>query len=76
MFITQTYKYRKDNVVYVGGVLPEGSEVLTTMNILNAEDGKVLKLKDTEETLGNSLWLREGDSQDRYEEVAVTRETP
>ena len=39
MFITQCYKYKYNGIVYVGGEVPEGAEILETMDILNAEEG-------------------------------------
>lgn len=66
MFITQTYKYKYNGIVYVGGEVPDGAETLETMNILNAEDGYTLIRKDDKENVGNSVWLRNGDTQDNY----------
>ena len=57
MFITQSYKYEKDGIVYVSGEVPEGAEVLETMNILNAKDGYELVRKSDSENVGNSVWL-------------------
>ncbi|MBQ5901275.1 MAG: hypothetical protein IIW86_05390 [Clostridia bacterium] len=69
MKITQSYKYRKDNIVYIGGEVPEGAEVLETMNILNADDGKELIKNGA--NIGNSVWLKDGDSQENYAEVEI-----
>ena len=69
MFITQVYKYRKDNIIYVGGELPIDAEVLETLNILNAEDGYDLVIIATDENIGSSVWLKEGDSEDNYKEI-------
>lgn len=68
MYITQTYKYEKDGIVYVGGEVPEGAEILETMDILNAEDGNDLIRITDDENMGSSLWLRDGDSQENYRE--------
>ena len=71
MFITQCYKYEKDGIVYVGGEVPEGAEILETMDILNAEeDYDLIRIVD-EEKVGNSIWLKDGDSQDNYKEVKI-----
>ena len=71
MFITQSYKYEKDGIVYVSGEVPEGAEVLETMNILNAKDGYELVRKSDSENVGNSVWLKDGDAQENYEEREV-----
>lgn len=71
MFHTTVYKYRKDGVVYVGGNVPEGAEVLQTMDILNAEEHYTLIRKSDLEDIGNSVWLKDGDSQENYEEKEV-----
>lgn len=69
MFITQTYKYKKNEIVYVGGEVPEGAEILDTLDILNAEEGnKLIRISDNED-VGNSIWLRNGDVQENYIEV-------
>lgn len=69
MFITQCYKYEKDGIVYVGGNLPEGAEIIENMDILNAEEGYELVRKSDKEVIGNSLWLHNSDTQDNYEEI-------
>lgn len=69
MFITQSYKFELDNIVYVGANVPEGAEILETLNILNAEEGFELVRKSDSKNVGANIWLREGDSQDNYEEV-------
>ena len=71
MYITQVYKYEKDNITYVGGNPPEGAEILETMNILNSESGYNLVRKSDDEEIGNSIWLKDGDSQDNYKEVKI-----
>lgn len=69
MFITQCYKYELNGIVYVGGNLPEGAEIIENMDILNAEEGYELIRKSDKEAVGNSIWLHNGDTQDNYEEV-------
>lgn len=66
MFITQTYKYKYNGIVYVGGGVPEGTEILETMDILNAEDGYGLISIADSENMGSSIWLRNGDIQENY----------
>lgn len=69
MFITQYYKYKYNDIIYVGGQVPEGAEILEIMDILNAEEGhELLRLSDRE-NMGNSVWLKDGDIQENYIEV-------
>lgn len=75
MFITQTYKYKYNGIVYVGGPVPEGAEILETMDILNAEDGYTLIRKSDFEDIGSSVWLRDGDTQDNYGEKEIKDES-
>ena len=71
MFITKCYKYRKDGIVYVGGQVSEGAEILETMDILNAEDGyDLIRIADSE-NVGSSVWLRDGDTKDNYGEKEI-----
>ena len=69
MFITKSYKYEKDGIIYVSGTVTEGATVLEEMNILNAEEGYDLKRISDEEIVGSSIWLRDGDSEENYIEV-------
>ena len=69
MYITQCYKYELNGIVYVGGNLPEGAEIIENMDILNTEEGYELVRKSDKENFGNSLWLHNGDTQDNYEEI-------
>ena len=68
MFITETYKYQKDGIVYVGREVPEGAEILETLEILNAEeDYDLIRIEDNE-NMGSSLWLHNGDVKENYSE--------
>lgn len=69
MYITQIYKYKKDNIVYVGGEIPSGAEILETMNILNAENGYDIVNTVSKNSLGTSIWLKDNDTIDNYIEV-------
>ena len=71
MFITQCYKYKYNGIVYVAGEVPEGAEILETMDILNAEDGYNLIRITDEENMGSSVWLKDGDVQENYTEVKI-----
>lgn len=68
MYITETYKYEKDGIVYVGGNLPEGAEIIETMDILCADEEMTLIRIADEEEVGSSVWLRNGDKQENYRE--------
>ncbi len=68
MYINQIYKYQKDNIVYVSANVPEGAEILETMDILNAKDGFNLIRKSDNENVGINIWLKDGDVQENYEE--------
>ena len=68
MHITQSYKYRKDGIVYVSGTVPEGAEIILTLDILNSEDGyDLIRIADGKNK-GTSVWLRNGDVQENYRE--------
>lgn len=69
MFITQVYKYEYNDIVYVSGNVPEGATIIETMDILNAEEGYDLVRKSDGENVGNSVWLKDGDTDDNYIEV-------
>ena len=69
MYITNVYKYEKDGIVYVGGEVPEGAEILETMDILNAEDGYDLIRISDGENVGANIWLHDGDVKENYIEV-------
>ena len=75
MFITQTYKYKYNGIVYVGGPVPEGAEILETMDILNAENGYTLIRKSDFEDIGSSIWLRNDDTKDNYGEKEIKDES-
>lgn len=68
MYITNIYKYKKDGIIYVGGDVQEGAEILEAMDILNAEDGYDLIRISDNENVGTSVWLKDGDTQENYTE--------
>ena len=76
MFITQCYKYRYNEITYVGGNPPEGAEILETMDILNAEEGYDLIRIADEENVGSSVWLHNGDTQNNYREEEQEEHEP
>lgn len=68
MYISNMYKYEKDGIVYVAGEVPEGAELLETLDILTAEDGyDLIRIADGE-NVGNSVWLHNGDVKENYRE--------
>ena len=69
MFITQVYKYKYNDIIYVGGQVPDGAEILETMDILNAEEGSDLVRISDNENVGSNIWLKDGDVQENYREV-------
>lgn len=71
MYIKKSYKYKINNTTYVAASLPDGADVLEEMNILYAEDGYTLIKKSDNEEVSTSVWLKEGDSQDNYEEREI-----
>ena len=68
MFITQVYKYEKDEIVYVGGNVPQDATILETMDILNAEKGFKLERKSDSKQF-HSIWLKDGDTEENYTEI-------
>ena len=66
MYHSNCYKYEKDGIVYVSGNLPEGATLLETMDILNADEGKVLIRKADNENVGTSIWLQGEDNESNY----------
>lgn len=69
MNIVQYFKYEKDGIVGVSITVPDGAEVLETMDILVAEGGYDLIRISDDKNVGNSVWLRNGDVQENYKEV-------
>ena len=68
MYISQTYKYEYNGIVYVSANVPEDATILETMDILNAEEGYDLIRIADDENVGNSVWLHNGDVQENYRE--------
>lgn len=68
MYITQSYKYEYKGIVYVSSNVPDGAEILETMDILNAEEGFELVRITDNENVGSSIWLKDGDVQENYRE--------
>lgn len=71
MYITQSYKYKLNNIVYVSGTVPEGATIIESMDILCADEGYELKRILDDEIVGNSIWLHDGDVQENYQEIEV-----
>ena len=75
MFITQCYKYKYNGIVYVGGQVSDGAEILEIMDILNAEEGFDLVRISDEENMGSSVWLKDGDTEENYREIEIIEES-
>lgn len=71
MFISKCYKFIENRIVYVGSNVPEGAEILTIMDILNAESGFELVRNSDGENIGNSVWLKDDDNEKNYTEVKI-----
>lgn len=71
MHIEKSYKYEINGIVYISGNLPEGATVIKEMDILTAEEGYTLFRKSDNEEVSTSVWLREGDSEENYEEREI-----
>lgn len=74
MFITQSYKYEYNGIIYVSANVPEDATILETLNILNAKKGYDLIRKSDNKNVGSSIWLRTGDFENNYIEVEVINE--
>ena len=72
MTIQKMYKYRKDGIIIIGGEIPDGGELILEMDILIADKGKKL-VKDGKKPL-SSVWLKDGDKPENYEELEIEDE--
>lgn len=68
MKIVQYYKYEKDGIIGVSTKVPEGADILETMDVLTAEYGYELIRISDDENVGPNIWLRNGDVQENYRE--------
>ena len=68
MYITKTFKYEKDGIIYVGGKIPENAKILESFSILNAESGKNLIRIQDNKNVGESILLIKTDSRENYRE--------
>jgi hypothetical protein len=68
------YKYEINGIIYVSANVPEGATIVETMDILNADDGYELVRKSNGEKLGANVWLKDGDTQDNYNEIPEPQE--
>ena len=80
MEIRTTYfgKFEKNGKIISGiwcGTRPEDATITEERNILFPEEGKKLKHKETE-ILFDTVWLRDGDVEENYEEIEEERNTP
>lgn len=57
----------------VGKPVPADAELVETRPMIMPDDGMILRNKETgEESSGH--WLRDGDNEDKWEEIEVTKE--
>lgn len=68
MYITKTFKYEKDGIIYIGGKIPENAKILESFSILNAESGKNLIRIQDNKNVGESILLVKTDSRENYKE--------
>ena len=73
MKINTTYigKFEKNGKLIPGiwcGDKPENVLISETRNYLVPEEGKILRLKETE-LMFSTVWLRDGDVAENYEEI-------
>jgi len=70
MEIKTTYIGTKNGVTgFYCGFKPEGVEIKEVRNVLYPKEDYILKNKTTGETL-SSVWLKDGDNKENYEEIA------
>ncbi|MBO6273709.1 hypothetical protein J6O48_13170 [bacterium] len=76
--ITYFGKFEKNGKLVSGiwcGEKPENAIITEEREILFPYDGKILKHKETEITF-STVWLRDGDVAENYEEIEEERITP
>ena len=74
MRITKIYKYEKDGVVSVGALeVAKDSTMIEEMNILEADDGMILRKKGTRDETP-SVWLHDDIKQEDFEELEMEEE--
>ena len=74
MYIIESYKYKKDGITYVANSVPYGAKILQVLEILCAEDEHELQRISDSRSVGNEIWLHDGDSAKNYIEVKVDDE--
>ena len=80
MKISKTYigKFEKNGKFIPGiwcGEEPENAIILEVRDYLIPEENMILRHKETG-ILDNTVWLRDGDVEDNYEEIEEERITP
>ncbi len=76
--ITYFGKFEKNGKIISGiwcGTRPENATITEEREILFPDEGKILKHKETELTFP-TVWLRDGDVAENYEEIEKERITP
>jgi len=70
MHITKVYTFIENDIKKTSASLPEGIEPISVMDILEADDGMILRKKGTREETPN-VWIHDDIKQDDYEEIKM-----
>lgn len=65
------YKIKENGIIKITCKIQKSSEVLEELNILVAEENMDLIRISDNENVGGSIWLKDNDTQDNYQEEKV-----
>ena len=65
------YKIKENGIIKITCKILKSSEVLEELNILVAEENMDLIRISDNENVGGSIWLKDNDTQDNYQEEKV-----
>lgn len=68
MHIEKMYKIKENGIIKITCKIQKSSEVLEELNILVAEENMDLIRISDNENVGGSIWLKDNDTQDNYQE--------
>lgn len=71
MHIEKMYKIKENGIIKITSKILKSSEVLEELNILVAEENMDLIRISDNENVGGSIWLKNNDTQDNYQEEKV-----
>ena len=74
MHITKVYTFIENDIKKTSASLPKGIEPISVMDILEADDGMILRNKDTQEEMPN-IWIHDNIKQDDFEEIKIQEES-